>query len=69
MTGPKRFALMIHAYAHARVQVLRMGKVLHQYALCDFDAADEFLVAMHAALLEVHAWHTHGTRMAHVWCM
>ena len=33
-----------------------MGKVLHQYALCDFDAADEFLGAMHPALLEVHAY-------------
>ena len=41
------------------LQVLRMGKVLHQYALCDFDAADEFLGAMHPALLEVHA-HAHA---------
>jgi len=42
-------------YDACHVQVLRMGKVLHQYALCDFDAADEFLVAMHPALLEVRA--------------
>ena len=48
-----------------------MGKVLHQYALCDFDAADEFLGAMHPALLEVHAYmHMHLRKcvrhMAHV---
>ena len=45
------------------LQVLRMGKVLHQYALCDFDAADEFLGAMHPALLEVHA-HAHAQMRA-----
>ena len=43
-----------------------MGKVLHQYALCDFDAADEFLGAMHPALLEVHAPCTCMRHMPHV---
>lgn len=52
------------------VQVLRMGKVLHQYALCDFDAADEFLGAMHPALLEVHAhacMHMHLVNACVIW--
>tara|TARA_B100000768_G_C11180856_1_gene332854 strand:- start:561 stop:734 length:174 start_codon:yes stop_codon:yes gene_type:complete len=52
------------------VQVLRMGKVLHQYALCDFDAADEFLGAMHPALLEVHAYmhmHMHLVNACVIW--
>lgn len=47
-----------------------MGKVLHQYALCDFDAADEFLGAMHPALLEVHAYmhmHMHLVNACVIW--